>query len=304
MEKYYLKYEPAFKAFCVNDSILARCINESVIPSFGLTPSDYHRVGCKPPLKGAPIVGLLMGRDENCYSAGWEYVLALAKTGVEIRFLTYHHCTLQLQECHALVLPGGVFDLSEGYYADSHDDAEYASLRHMAYAVCIRYALENNMPILGIDTGAQLVAGELGLKLYRSLDDIETPINHNTEEPKAHRLHILPQTPLRWIFGGDNLFFVNSRHRAPLAPFKVQCELWADTHKIPSKDVQLPLDLYAEANDGTPEAWGSEEKHILCMQWHPENMAEAGDDKMQGIFQWMADEAERFYASDHKFVAP
>ena len=175
--------------------------------------------------------------------------------------------------CHGLFLPGGAFDSSELFYTDPKNDNEFASLRQMAYSVSIRSAVENHKPILSICAGAQIVAGEFGLKLYRSFDYVETPIQHKTNNPEAHRLNVFADTPLQRIFGGENMFFVTSRHNELLVPLKVQRELWAEKEHIPVDAVKLPLDYYAEANDGTPEAWGSEEKHILCVQWHPEDMA-------------------------------
>ena len=126
-----------------------------------------------------------------------------------------------------------------------------------------------------------MVAGEFGMKLYRSFDYTETPIAHHSDATEAHRLNIFPDTPLQQLFSENNQFFVNSRHKELLAPVRVQ-------RKILGKE-QLPLDIYAEANDGTPEAWGSEEKHILCVQWHPEDMYAAGSTPMLKVFLWLRD---------------
>ena len=158
----------------------------------------------------------------------------------------------------------------------------------MAYTVCIRLAVEKGLPILGICAGAQMVAGVFNLKLYRSFDYVETPIKHNSRRAKAHLLRIFAKTPLAQILG-ENMIPVNSRHSELVAPWRVQRELWAQAHHLEPEVVRLPLDIYAEANDGTPEAWGSDEKRILCVQWHPEDMAAAGDEKMQAIYQWLVD---------------
>ncbi|MBR1756179.1 MAG: gamma-glutamyl-gamma-aminobutyrate hydrolase family protein [Alphaproteobacteria bacterium] len=272
------------------DSVISTCINEEKIPRLELSDKDYERLGVPVPTANAPVVGFLMGRSGDAYSADWNYVLALAKTGVRIVFLAYHHCSVQLQDCQGLVLPGGAFESSELFYTDPKNNQQFASLRQMAYSVCIRVALEQNKPILGICAGAQMVAGELGLKLYRSFDYVETPIQHKTNNPEAHRLNVFADTPLAEIFGEDNLFFVNSRHSELLAPWRVQRELWTQSHDLKPEHAALPLDIYAEANDGTPEAWGNADKHILCVQWHPEDMAAAGNEKMQGIYQWLVDE--------------
>ena len=48
------------------------------------------------------------------------------------------------------------------------------------------------------------------------------------------------------------------------------------------------MNIYALSKDGIPEAWGSEKENILCVQWHPENFASKGDEKMQKIYNWVA----------------
>lgn len=293
MKKICLQFEPLGKIFYVVNSLIKQCIDEGEIPQLMLPDDAYKILGCPLPADDAPVIGLLMGRSGDCYSSDLNYVLALAKTGVRIRFLTYYHCVIQLEECDGLLLPGGSFESSELYYVDPHDDQECKSVRQMAYIVCIRSARQCQKPILGICAGAQMVAAEFGLKLYRNFEHVETPIKHQTKDPEAHRLNVFADTPLQRMFGDENLFYVNSRHSELLAPLKIQRELWHAKFKGDPDTLQLPLDFYAEANDGTPEAWGSEKEHILCVQWHPEDMAAAGDAKMQALFQWLADIAKK-----------
>ena len=303
-ENYFLQFEPLSKIFYVADSVIKGCIDNQKVPMLELSAADYERLGVSAPSDDAPLVGFLMGRSGDAYSVDWNYlwaivhafakVKAFAGTGVRLRFLTYYHCSVQLEDCLGLVLPGGAFASSELYYTDPRNDEKYASLRQMAYDVSIRVALDEGISILGICAGAQMVAGAFGLKMYRSFDYVETPIQHKTNKPEAHRLNVFPGTPLQKIFGDENLFFVNSRHNELLVPIKVQRELWAEAHhNFPQSAVApLPLDMYAEANDGTPEAWGAVDKHVLCVQWHPEDMAVAGDKKMLDIYKWLAEEIQ------------
>jgi len=291
MKQYYLTYKPLIKAFSISDATIKSCDDNMEIPLLELAPKDYQRLGCAVPHPFAPIVGFLMGRDKDDYSADWNYVRAIAKTGVKLRFLTYKHCELQLQGCNGLVLPGGAFDSPESYYADAKKtDVDFPSLRSQAYALCIRGALARQIPILGICAGAQMVAGEFGLKLWRNFDNVETPIAHHSYDDQAHRLSILPDTPLAKILPDYDQEYVNSRHRELVVPLRLQRELWAEANHIAVEDVQLPLDFYAFANDGVPEAWGSEELHILCVQFHPEDLAAHDNSAMLGIYQWLADE--------------
>lgn len=288
-----MSFEPKFKAFCIEDAYIYAIEQEREIPMLGLNESGYKLLGCPIPAADAPTVGFLLGRDLNYYSAGFNYVLALAKTGLNIRFLTYRHCCAQLKNCKGLLLPGGSFKSPEEYYTDSRQKAirqraTFPTARSKAYYDCIQLALDMNIPILGICAGAQMIAGCFGLKLYRNQSYAETTILHKNDNAEAHRLNVFADTPLAKIL--SNKMFINSRHREMLAPIKVQKELWAQKrHTIPEK-VNLPLDFYAEAEDSIPEAWGSEEDHILCVQWHPEDMVADGNEQMMGIFNWLVDE--------------
>ena len=291
MKHYYLEFKPLIKAFCISDAVIEKCDGSLDVPMLSLAPKDYQRLGCAVPRPEAPTVGFLMGRDKDCYSADWNYILAIAKTGVKLRFLTYQHCELQMQGCNGLVLPGGAFDSPESYYADAKQtNIEFPTLRSKAYALCIRGAVARQIPVLGICAGAQMIAGEFGLKLYRNFDDVETPIEHYTHQDEAHRLDVVPNSPLARILNNQTQIFVNSRHRELVAPIRIQREMWAEANHVAAKDIQLPLDFYAFANDGVPEAWGSEDLHILCVQFHPEDLAAYGNSAMQGIYQWLADE--------------
>lgn len=286
MKTYYLEYRPLSMEFCVFDAVVNNCFDEGKVPLLKLAPKEYQRLGCAVPDKDAPTVGLLLGRSTDSFSIGRNYVGALAKTGVNIRFLTYRGCEEQLSSCDGLLLPGGAFDSPEAYYTDPKNDVEFPSERAKAYILCIRYALAHAMPILGICAGAQMVAGEFGYKLHRNTSYIETPIEHKSNKDEAHRLNVFAGKLLDNLFDHESQMFVNSRHREILAPIRVQCELWEQ-----EKDTaQMTLDIYAEANDGVPEAWGSDLYHVLCVQWHPEDMAARGDEKMQRIYQWLANE--------------
>ena len=290
MKHYYLQYKPLIKAFCVSDSFITACARENKIPLLELAVKDYQQLGCMPPKSTAPIVGFLMGRDNECYSADWNYLQALAKTGVQILGLTYEHCEEQIQLCDGVVLTGGSFVSPESYYADAKPDAAPTSPRAEAYITCINYSIENGLPLLGICAGAQMIAGYFGLKLFRDFSYVETPIGHKSLKDEAHRLNIFPNNPLWELLGDQNLEFVNSRHTELLAPIKIQRCLWAERYHENETDVELPLQIYAEANDGVPEAWGDADMHILCVQWHPEDLAAHGNQAQQRIYQWLADE--------------
>ena len=275
MKNYYLKNEPLSGMFYVMDSVVSEFIDNEEIPQFEIDPQDYQsKLGCVAPNDDAPVVGYLAERNGDCYAINRANAKALAELGFKIRLLTYHHCASQMKGCGGVVINGGAFTYSELYYTDPRDGYPHSSLANVACAVILNEARGNGLPVLGIGIGAQAIAGEFELKFYRSSESIETPIEHYNDQ-----------------------FKVNSRHHAVMLPLRTQQELWAHklelwAHKfrVGVGTVSLPLDIYAEANDGTPEAWGSESKHILCVQWLPAEMIAQGSELMRGIFKWLAKE--------------
>lgn len=265
-------YLPQFNGFGLSDRKWRKINHDDMNPTFELSPECYDRLAVKVPGKKAPVVGLLFGREDGYYCADWNYVLALARAGAAVMFLDYENHHAQLADCDALVLPGGAFVLPESFYVDGKTkQLSYPTQRAQAYAECINGALMYNMPILGVCAGAQMVAGVAGMKLYRSKHCFESPIEHKTYTENAHRIWIAPNTPFASLMGNRQSMFVNSRHGEFLAPERVQ----RNEAGLCDGDM-LPLDIYATATDGIPEAWGDMPNGILCIQWHPEDLSEEG----------------------------
>lgn len=107
------------------------------------------------------------------------------------------------------------------------------------------------------------------MKLFRDLSETRSDIEHKTSELNAHKVIVYPATPLRAWLGKE--LTVNSRHREGLIP----------------DDKNSDLDIYAISADCIPEALGNMEDGILCVQWHPEDFAVAGDKKMLSIYEWL-----------------
>jgi gamma-glutamyl-gamma-aminobutyrate hydrolase PuuD len=283
MRKIEVGFLPQFNGFGLSDYQHEECCRKKVVPSFWLADSDYKRIGVEIPQNSAPIIGLLFGREDGYYCSSWSYVLALAKAGAKIMFLDYDNHRFQLADCDALVLPGGAFDSPESFYADAKTKkVQCSNQRAQAYLECIFDALKYKMPVLGVCAGAQMLAAVAGMKLYRSADCFESPLKHKSCEVNAHRIWITPDTPFAKLMGNEQMVFVNSRHKEFLAPERVQHEELA----LCDGD-SLPLDIYATATDGIPEAWGDMDNGILCVQWHPEDLPL----EQQVPYRWLVEQA-------------
>ena len=286
MKKVFVVELPQFNGYGVSDAECRKYRNVQYL-SFWLSPKDYAKLGCSAPKKDAPVIGVLFGREKGYYSIGRNYLAAVAATGARIMLLDHVNYRGQLISCDALLLPGGAFASPEKYYTDSKtNELKHPSDRSEVYFWCIKDALSYGMPVLGICAGMQMLAGFVGMKLFRSTDCFESPLVHKSPKDDAHLIWLKPNTLFAKLVGATEKLSVNSRHSEFVAPERIQREKL----RLVDGDV-LPLEVYATATDGIPEAIGDMSHSILCVQWHPEDLAVKGDTTQQKIFSWLYDEA-------------
>lgn len=269
----YLDYLPEYNAFGVKDEVIEALTAQNITPSLSLKKEDYARLECRVPASNAPTVAFLLGREKNTYTIDFNYAKAIAQSGVKIAFLTYGENISQLQNADGLILPGGAFNSPNQFYTDPLKPTDnQPGTRSYAYITSIMEAENKKLPMLGICAGAQMIGGMHGMRMYRDVKEYtQTSLEHKTKEPEAHEVTIYPNSPLYKLLGTKNIT-VNSRHREAMFPV----------------DVESDLNIYATAPDGMPEAWGNEDKNILCIQWHPEDFAANGNQNMQNIYDWIA----------------
>ena len=273
-----LDYLPQFEAFGISDQQILSFDNQNITPLISLSIQDINKLGIKTEID-APTVAFLLGRDDNHYTIDYNYAKAILQSGVNIRFLTYSDCIEQMQGVHALILPGGRFPSPEQFYIDAAPNASTNyEPRATAYINCIAEAIKQRLPMLGICAGAQMIGGMLGMKMYRNTKRyVLTDIEHKTDILDAHKVFIKHPSPLFDILQKEEME-TNSRHTESMLPSDTNCK----------------LSIYAHTDDNVPEAWGCEDDHILCIQWHPEDFAAKGDDAMQRIYNWLALQAEDY----------
>lgn len=267
-----------YNSFGIPDETINTLEQNNIIPIITLTENDYKFLDCPPPAENAPLLLFLLGREENIYAVNFNYVKAMLQSGANIRFLTYQNIDYHLPEADGIILPGGNFVSPDEFYTDPQTKSAVYEPRAKAYLFLIREAEKRGLPLLGICAGAQMIAGMHGFKMYR---DIKTYTNseleHKNKHLQAHTVTVYPNTLLHKILGCDKIE-TNSRHREAIV---------ADEN---NKD----LEIYAFSYDDTPEAWGNEQKNILCIQWHPEDFAAQGNQTMQNIYNWLTDQARLF----------
>lgn len=165
-----------------------------------------------------------------------------------------------LARVDGLLLPGGIDVQPHLYDEDPHpllgevdpkiDDLELA---------LARWALEKDLPILGICRGLQVLNVALGGTLYQDVNDqIDGTMRHVYPDlPRTQVIHnvaIEPESLLEQVTGKRS-FWVNSIHHQAV--------------KKPGHGVRIS----GRAEDGVVEAIESTLNHyVIAVQWHPEEL--------------------------------
>ncbi len=170
-----------------------------------------------------------------------------------------------------LLLPGGG-DLRPSVYGqEAHPATDNISdARDMIEIRLARWAAEDNLPLLGICRGHQVMNVAFGGTLIQDIpSQIGEKVPHNITEPRsfrAHEVNVDPSSRLASILGGTR-FQVNSLHHQSI--------------QTAAPDVCVT----AYAPDGVAEALEMpDKKFILSVQWHPEDFYRE-DPAMQGLFK-------------------
>jgi gamma-glutamyl-gamma-aminobutyrate hydrolase PuuD len=141
------------------------------------------------------------------------------------------------------------------------------------------HLLTTGKPFLAVCRGIQMVNVAQGGTLYQDIPaQYETTIAHSRSGEganRAHQVRIQPGTLLHQVLGVDSCW-VNSRHHQAI------------------KDVGRGLRVNAISEDGLVEGVELESGYPgIALQWHPENLAAAGDAPMQRLFDWLVKEADK-----------
>ncbi len=177
----------------------------------------------------------------------------------------------QLEGIDILIISGGE-DVSPHLYGEEFlKHCGNPSVPRDLYELkLIQFALELNIPILGICRGAQIINVALGGSLYQDLSYIESnQIKHNNitnQSYLSHKINIKPNTFLGNIYGEE--IWINSFHHQSV------------------KKLGKDLELIAKSTDDIIEAFEGyvNNTFVLGVQWHPEMLAAKDDIAMLKLF--------------------
>lgn len=216
-------------------------------PVIGITPDVTH------------VSSPLGTTDRLCVNL--DYIQAILHAGglplVLPPYQPIHH---YLPALDGILLTGGGDIDPRRYAAHTIHSETYgiSELRDEFEITLVKQAIEQNLPLLAICRGIQVLNVALGGTLYQHLpDDLPTSLNHQHElhipfDQPAHQVRIDPRSRLFSIVGTSELMVNSFHHQAvhELAP---------------------PLVASATAPDGVIEAVElPKASFVLGVQWHPE----------------------------------
>jgi putative glutamine amidotransferase len=184
-----------------------------------------------------------------------------------------------LSKLDGLLLSGG-YDINPKFYGEEPlEGLEYVDAdRDCTEMELTRFALEMNIPILGICRGIQILNVVGGGTLYQDLPSQKSScLKHRQEadmQVTTHRVSIDRSSLLYEILKKDEIWVNSSHHQAV-------------------KDVVPGYRVSAVAKDGIIESIeDTSRKFVLAVQWHPEGTWEIDEDSQQ-LFRAFVEAATR-----------
>ena len=170
-----------------------------------------------------------------------------------------------LDRMDGLLLTGGG-DIDPALYGEEPDPTAYGIRRDRdAFEIALyRQAMESRIPVLAICRGMQLVNVLRGGTLVQQISSDVAHWQENPPDRAAHKVDLAPDSSLAAAVHGTVLA-VNSYHHQGL------CEIGAD------------LRVIARCGD-IVEAVEATDADLICVQWHPEQMA-ATDVHQRALFE-------------------
>ncbi len=197
-----------------------------------------------------PRVGVT-GAARRWAPAWWCTRLALWMAGARAVRISTRHGTDEV-DFDALVIGGGNDIGPEHYQGDIREPVKTDKARDALEIRWIRYALDNNKPLLGICRGAQLINVVLGGNLHQDIRSMRHKTHNRPGLLPTKTVTLLPHSRISGICGRQRLR-VNSLHHQAIHES-------AQGLKVVGRD----LDSLVQAIES------DNERRIIGVQWHPE----------------------------------
>ncbi|RPI13632.1 MAG: gamma-glutamyl-gamma-aminobutyrate hydrolase family protein [Ignavibacteriae bacterium] len=217
-----------------------------------------------------------------CDKSFENYLNWLKSADVDYKILDYRENNFEdIKDCSSLILTGGV-DIFPEFYNDWEDGKNRDDYRPQRDGFEFRlfdYALNNNLPMLGICRGLQLINCKLNGTLINDIMTVRK-VNHDKIDGKeiTHTVNVNKDTMLYEIIQEDSGEINSSHHQAIDRPGE-------------------GLKVTARSDDGIIEAieWLEKDNRafMLGVQWHPERMKNQSSPFSRNILERIKKETEK-----------
>ena len=169
----------------------------------------------------------------------------------------------ELERCHGIVLSGGI-DTHPKFYNNKNTEyplapKKFNEQRDEFEISVFNYAQKQNIPVLAICRGMQLVNVALGGNLIQDIEESGKKDHRSHDGTDGIHEITITKDSLLFEISGNEKEIVNSAHHQALSA------------------VASDLKITAYSSDGIPEATERKNKSgkpfLLCVQWHPERLA-------------------------------
>ena len=221
-----------------------------------------------------PVIGLTLSIENDTSFINWRYIKAIQQAGglmVGIPLWVEEDADQLVSMLDGLVLSGGG-DLHPHTFGEEPHlklGAVNSDRDRMELALA-KAAIKRGIPIFAICRGHQVLNVALGGTLYQDIySQNENIYLHSQTAPRHEATHFIQvsENSLLYKLLGKEKIAVNSFHHQAI------------------KDVAPGVKVTGKANDGIIEAVEIENyPFCLSVQWHPEEMVDAGDEDAQKLF--------------------
>jgi putative glutamine amidotransferase len=220
------------------------------------------------PLVGLPTLAIPPGPKPPRFGINQSYVRALVAAGCAPLMIPILDDDDRLRAIYerldGIVFPGGADVAPSEYGEELIEDTNVVveAPRDRIELTLARWAFADDLPVLGICRGQQLLNVALGGTLYQDLrHQGVTSVEHSDADGRArnallHRVRLDPGSRLAQLIDETSIE-VNSLHHQAV------------------KDIAAPLRATGTSDDGVIEALESDDRRFLiAVQWHPEEIDE------------------------------
>ena len=231
-------------------------------------------------MKKKPIIGIILDWQESGsfsdfphFALRTHYSEAIRLAGGLPLMIPYSEVDIiddYLVQIDGLLVPGGFYAMPNDWYIDNKDGSPYEVTPRFEFeSQMLLKAIKEDMPILGICGGMQVIAGLMGCKLIPDIKKyIGTEIEH-FDLNKDHKINVKTNTILHKILGQDD-FTGNSHHNEAIIEIANNVVISATTKDGVIEAIELNDKDFVVGLQGHPEMKCSKKKDLT--EFNPDHL--------------------------------